>query len=204
LKSEADEKFSIGAARTWRAALVILTLGVARQGSAQDAPSFGGLAVAFGTINPVQAGLGFNWRVGLDFGAWVDSRLRIVVSGTGFSADVERQIGGVPTGGRFDAVGGLAGLRWDLFPGGRIAPYATGSVAGLVVDASVADPGTKRLLDGFYVGAELGGGLAYAIDSLAKFALTGEIRRGFVTNVGHWIFEVGLRWMPRGRRSYLR
>lgn len=169
----------------------------------QAFPNFGGIGVRVGAVSPEAASTGFGWTVDLDLGYWNTPRLRTVLALNGFSADVERRVGGTPTGGSYDATAGRAGLRWDVLGTGRFTPYLGAAIVAMSVDANVSDAGTRDLLDGFYVGAAGSGGLTFALDSLGSFALTGEARRLFVTNVSHWALEIGVRWMPRGPRSYV-
>ena len=169
---------------------------------AQVFPGFGSVDVRAGAVNPDQAKTGFGWSADIDAGYIKTPRLRVIVGATGFGADVKREVSGVPVGGSISSVGGRVGLRLDAFGVGRVAPYAVASVSGHNVSADVSDAGTKQLLEGFYVGAGLGAGLTFAIDTAARFAATTEVRRVYVTNVSHWAYEVGMRWTPQGRRAY--
>jgi len=190
-----------GSARQFSSAVVIaLVLGVPlHRVDAQTFFNFGGLGVRIGAATPEEAKTGLGWSVDLDAGYIKTPRLRVVLGATGFKADVDR---GAPVGGSISAVGGRAGLRFDAFGVGRFTPYAVATVTGHNVSADVSDAGTKQLLEGFYAGAGLGAGMSFALDTAARFAATGEVRRVYVTNISHWAFEAGVRWMPRGRRSY--
>jgi hypothetical protein len=188
--------------RMWGVALV-LGLAAPALVEAQAFPNFGGVGVRVGAVSPEAASTGFGWTIDLDLGYWGRPRLRTLLALNGFSADVERRVGGTTTGGSYDATAGRAGVRWDVLGTGRFTPYVGAAIVAMSVDAKVSDAGTRDLLDGFYVGAAGSGGLTFALDSLGRFALTGEARRVFVTNVSHWALEIGVRWMPRGPGSYV-
>jgi hypothetical protein len=160
----------------------------------QQFPTIGGLTARAGAITPEHAGTALGWTVELDAGYWGGPRLRTFLGLSRFDADVERRAAGLPVAGSFTATAGLAGVRWNLFEGERFTPYVTGALTALSVDASVDDEGVDRLLEGFYFGATTGAGLAMSLDVGSPFAVVGEVRRAFVTNVGHWGFEVGFQW----------
>lgn len=170
--------------------------------AAQTFPYFGAIDVRIGAVKPDQASTGFGWSADIDAGYIKTPRLRVIVGASRFGADVQRQVSGVPVGGSISSVGGRVGLRYDAFGVRRIAPYAVASLSGHNVSADVADAGTKQLLEGFYAGVDLGGGISFALDTAARFSATTEVRRVYVTNVSHWAYELGMRWTPQGRRAY--
>lgn len=170
--------------------------------SAQQFPGFGGISIRAGAVVPEDAKTGFGVSGDLDLGYLRLSRLRTLIGFSQFSADVDRQVAGSAVGGSISATGGRVGLRLDLLAAARFSPYVGVAVNGFSVDADVPDPGTQQLLDGFYMGAGLSGGLAIALDSAHRFAVTAEARRAFVKNVGHTAFEVGFRFSPRGAMTY--
>jgi hypothetical protein len=169
---------------------------------AQRFPTVAGLSARAGAIGPERAGTGLGWTLDLDAGYWGTPRLRAFVGMSRFDADVERTAAGLPVDGSLTATGARAGLRWDPFSAGRVTPFVSGAITGLSVAAVVDDPGVERLLDGFYMGATAGAGLAYGLDAARRFAAVAEVRRAFVTNVAHWGVEVGFRWMLHGRDAY--
>lgn len=186
-----------------RCLLTCALVGVPTAASAQDFFGFGGLEARVGVVFPEQAKSGFGGSADFDLGYLRSPKVRTLLGFNYFSADVDRRVGGTPVGGSFSATGGRAGLRFDPFGPGRLTPYLVTAVTAHSVAANVADRGTEQLLDGFYVGAGLGAGLTYALDSGQRFRVTLEGRRVFVTNISHSAIEVGLRLMPRGPASYV-
>lgn len=169
---------------------------------AQQAPGLGGIGFRAGTVTPDNAKRGFGVSGEIDLGYVRSPHLRALVGLGYFSADVDRRIAGRDVGGSMTSVGGRVGVRLDVLPAVRFSPYVGVALSGHSVSADVTDAGTRQLLDGFYVGAGISGGVAFALDSARRFAATAEARRVFVTNVAHTAYEVGFRFSPRGPAMY--
>jgi len=180
-----------------RWAIVSAMVVVAPVARSQEAVAFGGLSARGGVVSPTRADAGFGWMVEIDLGYLRNPGLRTFVGFGGFGADVDRVVGGSPVGGSYTATGIHGGLRLDLFEAQRFTPFLSASVMVHNVSADVPDPATDELLDGVYAGAALGGGMAYGLNTTGTIALTAEARRAFITNVGHWAIEAGIRYLPR-------
>ncbi|HUF31269.1 MAG TPA: hypothetical protein VMM77_11520 [Gemmatimonadaceae bacterium] len=177
-----------------------LTIGPVAAG-AQEFAGFGGVEPRFGIVWPRDATSGPGWSLDADLGYLRTPRVRAIVGMSGFSANVDRRVGGAPLGGTLSAFGLHGALRLDPVRTGRLSPFLAALLTLHNVNAEVSDPGVGELLDGVYAGIGFGAGLAYALDSPARFALTAEVRRVFATNVGHGSLLFGIRWMPRGNRA---
>lgn len=168
---------------------------------AQEFAGFGGIEPRVGIVWPRDATSGPGWSLDADLGYLRTPRVRAIVGMSGFSADVDRRVGGAPLGGTLSAFGVQAALRLDPVRAGRVTPFVTALLTLHNVNVEVSDPGVGELLDGVYAGIGLGAGMGYALDSPGRFALTAEARRVFATNVGHGSLVFGIRWMPRGNRA---
>lgn len=169
---------------------------------AQTFPGFGGIGIRAGAVSPDDAKAGFGMSADLDLGYLRVPLVRTILGFNYFNADVDRQVGGSPVGGSMTVTGGSLGLRLDLLAGARFSPYLGAAILGQSLSADVTDAGTKDLLEGFYFGAGISGGFAFALDSARRIAVTGEARRGFANNASHTGFEVGFRFSPRGTMMY--
>lgn len=179
------------------AAMVLAIAPVVRS---QEALAFGGVSARAGAVFPERADAGFGWAIEVDLGHLRTERLRVLFGVQRFGADVDRQVSGSPVGGSYTATGIHGGVRLDLFASRQFTPYLGTTILAHNVSADVPDAGTDELLDGVYIGATLGGGLGYALDQPGTFSLTAEVRRAFISNIGHWAFEGGIRYLPgRGR-----
>lgn len=184
------------------AALVLGALLLPSTLRGQQFPGLGGVGVRAAAVTPEQAKTGFGVSADLDLGSLRLPWLRTLLGFNYFTADVDRRVAGTPVGGSMTAMSGRVGIRADMFAGARFSPYVGAALGGHSVNASVADPGTQDLLDGFYMGAGVSGGFAFALDSARRFSVVGEVRRAFVTNVGHTAYELGFRFSPRGALMY--
>ena len=195
----------------WRAAVGLggtlgMLLGAPPTAHAQPFPRPGGAEIRIGAVVPEAAKIGFAAAGELDLGYLGTPRLRTLLGASYLRAAVERQVQGADVGGSWSAIGGQVGLRFDPLGPARIAPYGLVTVSGRRVQASdVGDRGTRALLEGFYVGGGVGGGLALGLDSARRTRVSLQAERVFVTNVSHWALTAGLRFTPRGgARTYAR
>jgi outer membrane protein OmpA-like peptidoglycan-associated protein len=182
------------------ASLTLLACPVLAEG--QNFPAFGGVEARLGGAAPENADLGPSVSLDLDLGSIGIGSLRTLAGFHLFRAD--RNVEGFADPGSYTATGGRLGLRLDLFGTWQLTPYLIGAVTGHNVSVDVADPQTAQLLEGFYAGASVGAGVAYAFDAAGSLALTAEARRTLASNIGHYAFEAGVRWLPRGAASYRR
>lgn len=176
-----------------------LALFVPSWAAAQEFLGFGGAEARVGVVAPVDATTGFGASLEGDLGYVGTPWLRVVGGLDLWSADVDRQVSGSLAG-----VGGSFGLRFDGYNQGRIIPYLGMNLLAQNVSAEVPDDlELQELLDGFYVGAAIRGGVAYALnEEEPRTWLTGDVRRTIMNNVDRWSVEVGIRYTPRGRGTY--
>ncbi len=164
---------------------------------AQEFPNLAGLEARVGVADPVDADVGISAGLEGDLGFLERPGIRTLLRLHYFRGNVDTP------DGHFDAYGLNAAARGDVGRLGDIRPYVVGGVTGYNVSADLAeDPTLESALEGFYVGALLGGGVNLAIDEERRFGVTVEGRRTFANNVGHWAFEAGIRWNPRGMGTY--
>lgn len=179
-----------------------LLTGLALAGAAplagQPFPGFGGLEVRAGALSPENAKLGFGATAKLDLGYLGSPVLRTFLGATYWAADAER----ADATGSFSSLGGQLGLRFDLLPTARLAPYLYAAAVGQNVSASLDNAALEETLSGFNVGGALGGGLTYALDEGQRTRATLDVRQVFVNNFNHWGAELGIRLVPRGRDAY--
>lgn len=181
-------------------AILLLVLITSHDVRAQALPGFGGIEVRLGAVVPSQDKTGAGFSADVDLGYLGVPRLRTLVGFNYFRADADRSIGTNPVRGTYDAIGGRVGLRLDAFGPGRLAPFLTGAITGHSVSSDDAE--VQALLEGFYVGGSAGLGLSWALGEMRQAALTTEARRVFVSRVGHWAFDIGVRYTPRGPGAY--
>lgn len=189
---------------SWVVALIAMAVPVSA--AAQQFPGVGGVEFRLGVATPEdltneELANGFSISGDVDLG-WVSRPwLRFIAGVNYFSFDVQEADTAVGDASNFAVRGGV---RADAFGDRRTAAslLAAMSVHSVSADApsrgSVAD-----LLEGVYVGLTIGAGVRYALDDQARAAVVAELRRTFVTNVDHWAFEGGIRYMVRGTRAYL-
>jgi outer membrane protein OmpA-like peptidoglycan-associated protein len=169
---------------------------------AQGFPSFGGIEGRIGVALPENADPGVSASVDLDLGSLGIGSLRTIVGAHYFAAN--RTGPGTVDYGSYSAIGGRLGLRLDVFGTQRLSPYIMAALTGHQISADVPAESDRALLEGFNTGASIGAGLAYAVDDAGRLAVTGEGRGTFTNNIQHYAFELGMRFLPRGPRSYLR
>ncbi|MEX2527564.1 MAG: hypothetical protein WEA09_07990 [Gemmatimonadota bacterium] len=178
---------------------VALALLVPSWATAQEFLGFGGVEARVGVVAPVDATTGFGASLEGDLGYMGTPWLRVVGGLDLWSADVDRQVSGSLTG-----VGGTFGLRFDGYNQGRLIPYLGVNLLAQSVSAEVPDDlELEELLQGFYVGAAIRGGVAYALNEVEpRTWFTGDVRRTIMNNVDRWSVELGIRYTPRGRGTY--
>jgi outer membrane protein OmpA-like peptidoglycan-associated protein len=184
-----------------RLCLVAIVTAMTLSGAALEAqgfPAFGGIEGRIGAAMPENADPGVSASVDLDLGSLGIGSLRTIVGGHYFATNRTE-------GGSYNAIGGRLGLRLDVFGTQRLSPYIMAALTGHQISADVPnDPSTETLLEGFNTGASIGAGVAFAVDEAGRLAVTGEGRGTFANNIQHYALELGMRFLPRGPRSYLR
>ena len=172
--------------------------------AAQRFFGLGGLEVRAGAAFPEDAKAGPSASLDVDLGYLRTPTIRTILGLNYFSADVDRQANGAAVDGSFTGTGGRVGVRLDPLRSARFSPYLTTMLTGHSISADVSDPGTENLLDGFYIGASAGAGVAFGLDSARRMWATVDARRVFIANAGHTAIEVGIRWLPRGEHTWAR
>lgn len=107
--------------------------------------------------------------------------------------------------GELQAPGGRLGVRFEMPPGGRLAPFFQASVHGHNVDADVPGNAAREdELDGFDFGGGVGAGLGLRLDNSGLARLVVEGQRVFmkdVSDLSHWGVTAGLRITFGGERA---
>lgn len=174
--------------------------------SAQMFPGAGGAEVRLGVATPEDLteqdlSSGFSVSGDIDLGYVGRPGLRVIGGLNYFGFDVEE---GDSVIGDASNLALRTGLRADAFGNRRTAVSFLTALSLHSVSASVAsNAAVEDLLEGIYFGFTLGAGARYALDDRARASLAAEVRRTFVTNVDHWAFEVGFRYMVRGTSAYV-
>lgn len=174
--------------------------------SAQMFPGAGGAEVRLGFAMPEdlpaqELTAGFSVSGDIDLGYVGRPWVRVIGGLNYFGFDVEQGDSVIGDASNFAL---RAGLRADAFANRRTALSFLTALSLHSVSASVESDATlEDLLDGINVGFTLGAGARYALDDRARASLVAELRRTFVTDVDHWAFEVGFRYMVRGTSAYV-
>lgn len=170
--------------------------------SAQEFPAFGGIEARLNANRPVNAETGFGAAVDVDLGWFNFAHLRTFVGADYFSASVDN----VATGntGDFRGIGARGGFKIDGLVGGPIRPHLMAALSATSVTATLDDPRANDLLEGFYVGAELGAGLIWPLNAAENFAVTTDLRHVFASNIKRSSLEVGIRYTIRGSNAYVK
>jgi outer membrane protein OmpA-like peptidoglycan-associated protein len=169
---------------------------------AQAFPGFGGVEARIGVTFPNDAEAAPAFAGEVDLGYVLRPSLRTLVGVTRFIADIDREPGGDE--GSYRATGFFVGARYDLLHASSIAPYVRGEIVLQRVTADAFDPDVGALLEGSYAGFAAALGARYRLDSRGRLGATAEVRRLFINNVGTTSMDVGIRFQPRGIRSYFR
>lgn len=167
----------------------------------QQFPSFGGLEARVGVASAEGADPGVAYGAEVDFGYVASPVVRVILGVEGFGADIDRS----GATGDLTATGAVAALRTDLLPHSRLSVFATGGITWHNVTANVPqDPDLERLLDGSITGLTAGGGLAWRLTNDGRISATLNARHTWANNLDHANVGLGLRYLIRGSRSYVR
>lgn len=179
----------------WAALFAGLSVTASQTAEAQRFPSIEGLEIRAGVLWPENASAGFGFASDVDLGHLQMAALRPFIGAYSFSADVDEATGDQ---GSFRGVGGRAGLRIASFTG-RFQPHLLAAISGTAVDASLDDPRSSELLNGFYIGVDLGVGAAIPVTRGDRLFGVAEFRRTISSNVSRYALDVGLRYLVRTR-----
>jgi hypothetical protein len=174
------------------ATVVSLALTTVVSAEAQRFPALHALEVRPGIYWPENAEAGFGVAGDFDLG-WIRyTSLRAILGLHSFSADVDEQATGDI--GSYSAFGGRAGLRLETFRLGTVRPHVSGALTATRVDADLEDPRSSELLQGFYVGLDLGVGAAMPLSAGERLSAVAEWRRTISSNIRRYALELGLRY----------
>jgi hypothetical protein len=77
---------------------------------------------------------------------------------------------------------------------GTVRPHVSGALTATRVDADLEDPRSSELLQGFYVGLDLGVGAAMPLSAGERLSAVAEWRRTISSNIRRYALELGLRY----------
>lgn len=163
--------------------------------AAQRFLSLEGLDVRAGVYWPENAQAGFGFASDVDLGQWQGGALRPFIGAYSFTADVDEATGDE---GNYRGIGGRAGVRLASFSG-RIQPHLLAAISVTSIDATLDDPRSSELLDGVYMGLDLGIGAAMPVTRGDRLFGVAEFRRTISSNVSRYALDVGLRYLVRSR-----
>jgi outer membrane protein OmpA-like peptidoglycan-associated protein len=101
-------------------------------------------------------------------------------------------------------MGARGGFKLDGLGVGPIRPHFLAGLSAISVSADLDDAGRNELLEGFYVGAELGAGFVWPLSARENVAVTTDFRRTFANNIARYTLEAGIRYTLRGRNAYVK
>ncbi|HSJ06152.1 MAG TPA: OmpA family protein [Longimicrobiales bacterium] len=168
--------------------------------AAQRAPSFAGVEGRVGLAFPEKASAGPSAMAEVDLGYLGQPELRLIAGIGRFSANIDREPG--DDEGSFSATGVWLGGRYELFALRPTSAYLRAAATVHRVDADAWSSDVGDLLSGTVVGAAVAAGASRALDPHGRLNGTVEVRRTFLSNVGHTAVEIGVRWLRRGSVTY--
>ncbi len=162
----------------------------------QRFPAFGGGEVRAGIVLPDDAERAVGIGLEVDLGRFLPLT-RVFVGGLGFDADVDRLIGERQVTGDIAVRGGRAGIRLEPLGTRAFTPYFAGALNVFSVSADADQPGDQddieAVYEGTYLGLSVAAGGVYPLDATRQVLGFVELRRAFVSTVGHWALDAGLR-----------
>lgn len=184
--------------------LAIWALAVAPEGRAQtiawrEVPrvQLSGLGVQAGVADPDEASPGFAFGGTLGLGTILHPRIDLSAE-AGFWRAVEVTKQKLPGDLRNVSVG--AHLSYDIVRVHRIVPHVSTGVSAHLLRADIpSDRQLEEALEGFGVGLDLGGGVAFHADNGWRFGA--ESRWALASNAGHWSIMARTGWFPHSRRG---
>jgi len=161
---------------------------------------FGGVEARGGVADPKNAGHSATFEV--DLGYIGLPALRTTLGLDVFGSELDRVISGQQVGGTMKGAGGVAGLRYDIFPQRMFTLHVVSGVTVHSIRAQPDDPSVKDSLGGGHVGLQFGGGVSWRIGSGHFWSATADVRRVTERDAERTLVTVGLRYSIRGRRMY--
>lgn len=161
---------------------------------------FGGVEARGGVADPKNAGHSATFEA--DLGYIGLPALRTTLGFDVFGSELDRVISGQQVSGTMKGAGGVAGLRYDIFPQRMFTLHVVSGVTVHSIRAQPDDPSVKDSLGGGHVGLQFGGGVSWRIGSGHFWSATADVRRVTERDAERTLVTVGLRYSIRGRRMY--
>ena len=161
---------------------------------------FGGLEARAGVADPKNGGHSATFEA--DLGYIGMPELRTTLGLDFFGSELDRVISGQQVGGTMKGAGGVAGLRYDIFPQRRFTLHVLSGVTVHSIRAQPDDPSVKDSLGGGHVGLQFGAGVSWRIGGGHFWSATADVRRVTERDAERTLVAVGLRYSIRGRRMY--
>jgi hypothetical protein len=171
-----------------------------RAAAAQMFLGFGGLEARAGVADPKNGG--HSATVEADLGYMGLPALRATLGIDFFGSELDRVISGQQVSGTMKGAGGVAGLRYDIYPQRRFTLHVLGGVTVHSIRAQPDNPAVKDSLGGGHVGLQLGGGVSLRMGSGHFWSATADVRRVTERDAERTLVAFGRRYSLRGRRMY--
>jgi len=168
--------------------------------TAQMFLGFGGLEARAGIADPKNGGHSATFEADLGY-AGIPA-LRTTLGIDFFGSELDRVISGQQVGGTMKGAGGVAGLRYDIFPQRRLTLHVVSGVTVHSIRAEPDDPTVKDSLGGGHVGLQFGAGVSWRIGAGHYWSATADVRRVTERDAERTLVAFGLRYSLRGRRMY--
>lgn len=168
--------------------------------AAQMFLGFGGLEARAGVADPKNAGHSATFEA--DLGYVGIPAVRATLGLDFFGSELDRVISGQQVGGTMKGAGGVAGLRYDIFPQRRFTLHVLSGVTVHSIRAQPDDPAVKDSLGGGRVGLQFGGGVSWHIGDGQFWSATADVRRVTERDAERTLVAFGLRYSIRGRHMY--
>ena len=161
---------------------------------------FGGLEARAGVADAKNGGHSATFEA--DLGYVGIPALRSTLGLDFFGSELDRVISGQQIGGTMKGAGGVAGLRYDIFPQRRFTLHVLSGVTVHSIRAQPDNPAVKDSLGGGHVGLQYGGGVSWRIGEGHFWSATADVRRVTERDAERTLVAFGLRYSIRGRRMY--
>lgn len=161
---------------------------------------FGGLEARAGVADPKSGGHSATFEA--DLGYIGMPALRTTLGLDFFGSEVDRVISGQQVGGTLQGAGGVAGLRYDIFPQRSFTLHVLSGVTVHSIRAQSDNPSVKDSLGGGHVGLQFGAGISWRMGGGQFWSATADVRRVTERDVERTLVAVGLRYTIRGRHMY--
>jgi len=178
-----------------------ITLAIApRAMAAQLFLGFGGVEARAGVADPKNGGSSATFEADLGYAG--NPALRTTLGIDVFGSPLNHTIGGQQVGGTMSGAGGVAAVRYDIFPRKTFTLHVTAGATVHSIRAEPDDPSVADSLGGGHVGLQFGAGVSWRIGSEHFWSATADVRRVTERDVERTLITVGLRFSLRGRRMY--